>query len=86
MAINWDEVRRHKFAPESGPADWPADVKPISMDGTSLFGIDPNNRLYWDGKRIAFHLRLTWYQTFLATIAAIGAFASGVADLWMLWK
>ena len=44
------------------PPEWPAGVRPISLDGSVLFG-------YWDGKQIVLRkpLRLNRYQTLLAT-------------------
>lgn len=63
--------------------DWPEGVRPISWAGLGLFGMGRDNTLYWNGKEIQVRkrVRLTWWQGFLATIAALGAFASGVTDL-----
>jgi hypothetical protein len=53
MPINYAEIRKHKWAPEGGPPDWPTGVRPISMDGLTLIGIGPDNRLYIDGQQPA---------------------------------
>lgn len=46
----WTELRANKWANEKPPTDWPTGVRPVSLDGTGLFGIGPDNRLYWDGQ------------------------------------
>ena len=78
--IDWDKERAHKFASVEPPKDWPIGVRPISINGLNLFGIDQQNRLYWDGQRVAFTLRLENYQIFLLTLASVGAFLSGASD------
>jgi len=70
-------------AAEPGAPGWPDGVHPISMEGLSLLGIGPGNRLYWDGQPIEISRRvsLSWWQTVLATTTALGALAGGVAAL-----
>jgi hypothetical protein len=53
------------------------------MSGLTLLGIGPGNRLYWDGQPIEISRRvsLSWWQTLLATITALGALAGGAAAL-----
>lgn len=60
MTINWDEIRRNKFAAQSGPPDWDRSVR------------DPQGRLYWDGQRIAVEsLRLSRWQKIGAVVVTL---------------
>ncbi|MER9733028.1 hypothetical protein [Mesorhizobium sp. M0217] len=55
--------------------------KPISGDQINLLEVDDvDGRLYWKGKGVVLERRLTldWFQTFLATIAAVGALLAGI--------
>lgn len=81
--MDWAKIREVSQTLEEGAPDWPAGVRPISMDGLSLLGIGPDNRLYWDGRQIKVSrtVSLTGYQTLLATLTALGALAGGVAAL-----
>ena len=83
MPSDWTHLRDTKFAPEPPPPDWPAGVRPISLNGLSLFGIGLDNRLYWDGRLVELRrtVHLNWWQGFLATIGAFGAFATGVVNV-----
>ncbi|MBB3525384.1 hypothetical protein FHX03_004750 [Rhizobium sp. BK456] len=54
----WEQKRSWKFVREKAPSDWPDGVKPISMQGISLLGIDADNNLYWDGRRLQHITRL----------------------------
>jgi hypothetical protein len=50
----WATSRRYRYSDMQAPSDWPKDVRPISMKGAGLLGIDPDtNKLYWDGKEVA---------------------------------
>ena len=62
------------------PPELPTGVRPISLAGTSLLGIGPDNRLYWDGQllKIERTISLNWWQNLLAAATALGAFANGV--------
>lgn len=82
----WQKVRSNPFADTTTPDDWPADVKPISGEGLLLLGIGRDNKLYWDGKEIEVRrvLKLGRGQAFFGILAALGAFASGVTDVWQL--
>jgi hypothetical protein len=41
------------------PAEWPDSVRPISIEGVSLLGIDPaTNQLYWDGEQVVLRDRV----------------------------
>jgi hypothetical protein len=84
MAKTWDEIRGVRYSPLTPPPEWPSNVRPISMEGVSLLGIDPaTNKLYWDGKEIVVRdrLRLGGWANFLAILVAIGAFGSFIVEL-----
>ena len=84
MAKTWDEIRAVRYSPLTPPPEWPSNVRPISMEGVSLLGIDPaTNKLYWDGKEIVVRdrLRLGGWANFLAILVAIGAFGSFIVEL-----
>ena len=66
------------------PPEWPDGVRPISIEGVSLFGINPEtNKLYWDGKEVVVRdrVRLGNLERILAVFVAIGTFG---AFLWSL--
>jgi hypothetical protein len=76
------------------PPTWPSGVRPISQEGLALLGIDPaTDRLFWDGKQVVVRsrVRLTWWQDFLAALAAFGMFGTFLVeasqtDWWLnLW-
>jgi hypothetical protein len=81
--IDWDKIRKNKWANDPSPPEWPTGVRPISLDGTALIGIGPDHRLYWDGQLVAISRKITLngYQTLLATVTATGAFLGGLAAL-----
>jgi ABC transporter substrate binding protein len=59
MAKTWDEIRAFRYSTVAPPPGWPDNVRPISIDGVTLFGIDPaTNKLYWDGREIVVRDRL----------------------------
>lgn len=71
------------------PKEWPPGVEPISVDDLGRLGIDPENQLFWDGRKIEIRRRLdlTRTQKFLALVVTIfailgglGAFLSGLDD------
>ena len=66
---------------------WPADVKPISVEDLGRLGLNPDNQLFWDGKRIEVRqpLVLTGLQktvavfaTVFAVLGGLGGFVSGI--------
>ena len=84
MAKTWDEIRAVRYSPLTPPSEWPSNVRPISMEGVSLLGIDPaTNKLYWDGKEVVVRdrLRLGGWANFLAILVAIGTFGTLVVEL-----
>jgi hypothetical protein len=69
------------------PPRWPAGVQPIRVADLGRLGIDGENQLFWDGKRVEIRrpLVLTGLQTFVAgvvTVCAVlgglGGFVSGI--------
>jgi hypothetical protein len=83
MPIDWEQIQKVKYAPDQPPMEWPTGVRPISLQGLTLFGIGPDDRLYWDGHAIKVErtVSLNWWQNLLAVMTAFGAAASGVAAL-----
>jgi hypothetical protein len=84
MATNRNDIRAVRYSPLTPPPEWPSNVRPISMEGVSLLGIDPaTNKLYWDGKEVVVRdrLRLGGWANFLAILVAIGAFGSFIVEL-----
>jgi hypothetical protein len=79
MAIDWDEVRGGRYSSSAPPPDWPANVKPISLNGLQLFGVHSRNgTVYWDGKQIEVVRRLAWPERLLAVIATVSAFLAAL--------
>jgi hypothetical protein len=83
MPQDWEQLRKGKYADDQPPMEWPTGVRPISLKGLALFGIGPDNRLYWDGQFIKIErtISLNWWQNLLAAMTAFGAAAGGVAAL-----
>ena len=84
MAKTWQEIRAVRYSPMTPPPEWPAGVRPISIDGVSLFGINPEtNKLYWDGKEVVVRdrVRLGSLELILAVLVAIGTFGAFVVEL-----
>ena len=58
MAGTWQEIRAARYSTVAPPPEWPAGVRPISIDGVTLFGINhETNKLYWDGRVIVVRSR-----------------------------
>jgi hypothetical protein len=84
MAKTWGEIRAVRYSTMAPPPEWPDDVRPISIDGVSLFGIDPTtNKLYWDGKEVVVRdrVRLGSLELILAVFVAIGTFGAFIVEL-----
>jgi hypothetical protein len=67
---------------------WPANVREISMKETGGLGIDPNGRLYWNGKPVEIvsqRLDLTWVQTAIALLVAVFTFIAALATSVQAW-
>lgn len=78
----WDEIRKNAFSKSCNP-DWPNDVKAISVKGLTLFGLDKELNLYWDGKLIEIKkpLILTGWQKFWALTPIIIGCLVGIQEL-----
>jgi hypothetical protein len=87
---DYDHIRKHAAVTTPGPPTWPTGVRSITVDGLTLLGIGPDNRLYFDGQQLEVSrtVRLSWWQQILATMTAVGTFAAGMAALLPLlgWK
>jgi hypothetical protein len=57
------------------PQGWPPGVDPIDVRDLGRLGINQDDQLFWDGRRIEIRktISLTKFQTFITTLAAIFA-------------
>ncbi len=57
------------------PTDWPAGVEQIGLEDLGRLGINKNDQLFWDGRRIELRqsLALTGFQKAIAGTAALCA-------------
>ncbi len=81
--VDWQHIRATKISPER-PQDWPKEVRAISLNGVTLFGIhEDTGNLYWDGNELEIkkRLKLTWYELLLAWMAAIGTFGVFIIEV-----
>ena len=62
-----------------GPG-WPIDIEPISVDDLDRLGINADNELFWDGRRIEVRRRLdlTRFQKTAAVLVAAAAILGGL--------
>ncbi|HTV69793.1 MAG TPA: hypothetical protein VMF90_14760 [Rhizobiaceae bacterium] len=82
MPVNWEEIQRNKYASdEATPSNWPEGLKPISVDGLALFGIDRLGNLYWDGQRVEAVHRLNWLERTFAFAAAVAAIVIALVEV-----
>jgi len=84
MAGSWQEIRAVRYSTMTPPPEWPSNVRPISLEGVSLLGIDPTtNKLYWDGKEVVVRdrVRLGSLERILAVFVAIGTFGAFIVEL-----
>jgi hypothetical protein len=72
--------------PKPDRSNWPEDVEPITLDSLARLGIDRDDQLYWDGKRVEIQqrLKLSCLQTAFALVvglaAIIGGFGTGLNE------
>lgn len=80
----WSRLRATKWANDKPPSDWPTGVQAISLEGTFLFEIWPDNRLHLDGQQLEVSrtIRLSFWQAPAATLTASGTFMGRLAALW----
>lgn len=79
--LDWNLIRRHQFANANTPPEWPVGVRPISMEGLQLLGVDNEGRLCWDGKQLQTVTRLGLFERALATLVAIGTLSMAIFDI-----
>jgi hypothetical protein len=60
--------------------DDPGFVTPIGVEDLNRLGMDSENNLYWDGRRVETRQRLslTWWQNLGAFLVSAGAILGGV--------
>jgi hypothetical protein len=95
-----ETTRREREAPEQedelrrvplqtiDKSKWPTNVRPIAISETGGLGIDPNGRLYWNGKPVEIvsqRLDLTWTQTAIALSVAVFTFIAALATSVQAW-
>jgi hypothetical protein len=85
--VDWDRVRRFKWSDAAPPPEWDPSIRPISQKGLSLFAMDDQGGLYWDGRLIETRgkVRLTWPQTIGALIVGIFTVAGGLGGALQGW-
>lgn len=65
--IDWEQVRKHRYSDSPAPPTWPVGVRPISIEGLSLLGIqESTGGLHWDGQPVVTEKRLASYERRLA--------------------
>lgn len=64
----------------TAPRGWPKDVIPVSIEDLDRLGINSDNQLFWDGKRIEIRqsLVLTGLQKTVAVVVSICAILGGL--------
>ena len=82
--IEWERMRATAFADAETPADWPRDVKPVSFNGLTLFGVDGQRQLYWDGRPVEIKklLSLTAWQRIGTILVTLSAVAVATVQVW----
>ena len=73
---------------EIDKSKWPRDVRPIAISETGGLGIDPDGRLYWNGKPVEIVSRridLTGTQAFFAVLIAICTAIGGIGAAAQGW-
>lgn len=80
--IDWEKIRQDRYSMESPPPEWPSGVKPISLSGLTLLGVDPRtNRLYWDGHAIVTEKRLSDYERRLALAVTLATVVMALIEV-----
>jgi len=78
---DWNQIRADRFTKER-PTGWPAGVYGISLTGLGLLGVhEQTNKLYWDGREIAFRrVKFGLYEQFIGTLLALATVGTFVVD------
>jgi hypothetical protein len=78
----WEAIRIARWSDLTAPPSWPTGVRPISMKGLGLLGIDERTgKLYWDGAEVATAVGLKKFERGLAIVAIMIAFGGFVLNL-----
>ena len=85
--LDWDKIRRFKWSNAKPPSDWNQSLRPISINGVSLFALDEKGNLYWDGQPVETRKRLslTWPQAIGAFLVGLSAIAGGIGGAVQGW-
>jgi hypothetical protein len=73
---------------EIDKSTWPRHVRPIAISETGGLGLDPDGRLYWNGKPVEIvgsRIDLTWGQFWLAVIVALFTAIGGLGAAAQGW-
>ena len=66
------------------PAHWPDDVQYFQFNDLDKLGVDGEGRFCWDGKRIAYDLKFTFWQKVGAFITVVSVGVAGLNGLFDL--
>ncbi|TPN57578.1 hypothetical protein FJ976_02770 [Mesorhizobium sp. B1-1-9] len=81
-ADEWEKVRKHRYSDSDTPPEWPAEVRAISIDGVSLFGVHQSSgELYWDGHAVVTEKRLANYERRLALAVTLATVVMAVVEV-----
>lgn len=84
--IDLNEGDGPSHSDEPAPEHWPKHVSPISFDGLGRVGVDRDNNLYWDGKRLQTVSKLGLVERLLATAVALGTVSMAAFDAWRFFQ
>jgi hypothetical protein len=81
--LDWEKIRSGALSRAAPPPEWPKGVRPITLNGMALFGLDKDLALYWDGKLVEIKktVSLNRWQNFLANVAAFSALAVAIVEV-----
>ncbi|WP_206073735.1 hypothetical protein [Mesorhizobium sophorae] len=80
--IDWEAIRKFRYSDSPAPATWPVGVRPISIDGVSLFGIhESTGELHWDGQPIVTEKRLSNYERRLALALTVATVSMAIVEV-----
>lgn len=60
---------------------WPKGVRPMTIGATILLGMDSNQNIYFDGKRLAYGVTLTKEQRWIAWVTACSTAAVALVEV-----
>ena len=80
MDKDWERIRLHAISDVEPPPHWPQGVRPISMSGLTLLGLDKDHRHYWGGNAVEFRWTLTVWQKLAVVAVTVSAVVGDVAS------